>query len=126
MCEIRVCVDRKVPPKSTIKKMVKQPLASSSSSSSTNWCLRLLAFGSLLVTLSVVYMATYMVFSPLSCHWSTSKSATSRRIALIADPQMEGDTKVYHQGMWITCMGKRIPLNFHSNLLCPFIILYLV
>ncbi|KAG2391842.1 hypothetical protein C9374_013327 [Naegleria lovaniensis] len=69
-------------------------------SSNTNWCFRFLAFGSLLVTLSVVYMATYMVFSPLSCHWSTSKSATSRRIALIADPQMEGDTKVYHQGQY--------------------------
>ncbi|EFC43361.1 predicted protein [Naegleria gruberi] len=64
-------------------------------STTTSGCFKFILIVSLIYCLSLMYMTSYMAFSPLSCHWSKSNS---RRIAMIADPQMEGDTKVYHQG----------------------------
>ncbi|KAL0488631.1 hypothetical protein AKO1_015675 [Acrasis kona] len=44
-----------------------------------------------------IYLLSYSIFSPFSCGWSISNS---KRIVLVADPQMEGDSRVLHQGWY--------------------------
>jgi hypothetical protein len=59
----------------------------------------LLAVSFLLQAIIPFYLYNYILFSPLNCRWSM-QNATSNRIVLVADPQMEGDARVARQGAY--------------------------
>jgi hypothetical protein len=49
-----------------------------------------------LLVIAPIYLISYSLFSS-DCKWSFPDS---RKIVLVGDPQMEGDTRVYHQGWY--------------------------
>ncbi len=56
----------------------------------------LISVSLLLFIVAPIYLLTYTIYSP-QCRFSSSNS---EKVVLVGDPQMEGNTRVFHQGWY--------------------------